>query len=114
MVRLWYSHEFDHKELWRNAAEFQSPGGQLLGLKVDNRQGAGEASISLFFYVATPDELKVIFIEYVHRHLAKYATGVTRDRRYVCPECGTAVTNLGAVRRRRENGEGVHHLPGVR
>jgi hypothetical protein len=66
VVRLWYSQEFEHKELWRNAAEFKSSKGDLLGLKIDNRQGEGEATISLFFDLPTPDELKVIFIEYVH------------------------------------------------
>jgi small GTP-binding protein len=100
VVRLWYSQEFKHKELWRNAAEFQSSRGQLLGLKIDNRQGEGQATISLFFDVKMPDELKVIFIEYVHRHLAKYACAVTRDRRYVCPECERPVKDLDAVRRR--------------
>src|SRR5213075_3110758 len=49
-----------------------------------------------------PDELKVIFIEYVHRHLARYACDVTRDRRYVCPnrDCRKPVTDLDAVRKR--------------
>jgi GTPase SAR1 family protein/RNase P subunit RPR2 len=106
VVRLWYSQEFEHKELWRNAAELQSSRGHLLGLKIDNRQGEGQATISLFFDVKTPDELKVIFIEYVHRHLAKYASDVTRDRRYVCPICARPVTNLDAVRRRLETGKG--------
>lgn len=100
VVRLWYSQEFEHRELWRNAAEFNSNRGQLLGLKIDNRQGEGEATISLFFDVQTPDELKVIFIEYVHRHLAKYGCNVRRDRRYVCVNCGTPVTDLAAVRKR--------------
>jgi hypothetical protein len=100
VVRLWYSQEFEHRELWRNAAEFNSNRGHLLGLKIDNRQGEGEASISLFFDVQTPDELKVIFIEYVHRHLAKYGCNVTRDRRYVCVNCGTPIMDLAAVRKR--------------
>lgn len=100
VVRLWYSQEFEHRELWRNAAEFQSSRGHLLGLKIDKRQGEGQATISLFFDVKTPDELKVIFIEYVHRHLIKYTSNVTRDRRYVCPECEQPVTDLEAVRRR--------------
>src|SRR5262249_53196017 len=52
------------------------------------------------FDVQTPVELKVIFIEYVHRHLARYGTGVTRDRRYVCETCGAPVTDLEAVRKR--------------
>lgn len=100
VVRLWYSQEFEHRELWRNAAEFASARGHLLGLKIDNRQGEGEATISLFFDVKTPDELKVIFIEYVHRHLARYGCDVTRDRRYVCAECSTPVKDVAAVRRR--------------
>lgn len=105
VVRLWYSEEFEHKELWRNAAELQSSRGHLLGLKIDNRQGEGQATISLFFNVKTPDELKVIFIEYVHRHLAKYAADVTRDRRYVCPNCGQPVTDLDTVRQRLAAGK---------
>lgn len=99
VVRLWYSQEFEHRELWRNAAEFSSSRGQLLGLKIDNRQGEGEATVSLFFDLKTPDELKVIFIEYVHRHLARYGCNVTRDRRYVC-QCGKPVTDLAEVQRR--------------
>jgi len=104
VVRLWYSQEFDHRELWRNAAEFASSRGHLLGLKINNRQGEGEATISVFFDVKAPDELKVIFIEYVHRHLAKYGCDVTRDRRYVCTACSTPITNLTAVSKRLEAG----------
>src|ERR1022692_4734277 len=100
VVRLWYSQEFEHRELWRNAAQFASSRGHLLGLKIDNRQGEGEATISLFFDVPTPEELKVIFIEYVHRHLAHYGCEVRRDRWYVCVACETPITDLAAVRRR--------------
>ena len=102
VVRLWYSQEFEHRELWRNAAEFASPKGHTLGLKIDNKQGEGVATISLYFDMEVPDELKAIFIEYVHRHLAKYGCDVSRDRRYVCPKCGKPVTDLDAVRKRLE------------
>ena len=101
VVRLWYSQEFAHRELWRNAAEFESARKQTLGLKI-TKTGDGAATISLYFDREVPDELKVIFIEYVHRHLAKYACEVTRDRRYVCPNCATPVRDLDAVRRRLE------------
>ncbi len=100
VVRLWYSQEFEHRELWRNAAEFASGKGHTLGLKIDNKQGAGTATISLYFDVQVEDVLKAIFIEYVHRHLARYASEVSRDRRYVCPKCGTPVKDLDAVRKR--------------
>jgi WD40 repeat protein/DNA-directed RNA polymerase subunit RPC12/RpoP len=102
VVRLWYSQEFEHRELWRNAAEFNSKGGNLLGLKIDNRQGEGQATISLFFDLKTPDELKVIFIEYVHQHLARYGCDVTRNRRYMCVNCGTPITDLTMVQKRLE------------
>ena len=69
VVRLWYSREFGHRELWRNAAEFETSKKHTLGLKIENKQGEGEASIYLFFDVKVPDELKGIFIEYIHRHL---------------------------------------------
>jgi GTPase SAR1 family protein/DNA-directed RNA polymerase subunit RPC12/RpoP len=105
VVRLWYSQEFEHRELWRNAAEFNSKGGNLLGLKIDNRQGEGEATISLFFDLKTSDELKVIFMEYVHQHLDRYGCDVTRDRRYMCVNCGTPVKDLTMVQKRLDAGK---------
>ena len=105
VVRLWYSQEFEHRELWRNAAEFASSRGNLLGLKIDNRQGEGEATISLFFDLKTPDEVKVIFIEYVHWHLARYGSNVTRERRYVCVYCGKPVMDHAEVRKRLAAGK---------
>ena len=61
VVRLWYSNEFEHRELWRNAAEFAFSG-RTLGLKIDNQQGEGTATISLYFDREVPDELKAIFM----------------------------------------------------
>ena len=99
VVRLWYSREFDNKELWQNAAEFTTSKGQTVGL-VMARTGEGEGTVSVFFETSVPDELKVVFIDYVHRHLEKYARDVRRDRRYVCTNCGRAVSDLEAVRER--------------
>ena len=99
IVRLWYSDEFEHRELWRNAAEFEFSD-RKLGLKIDNKQGEGCGTISLYFDHEVADELKVIFIEYVHRHLAKHACDVTRDRRYVCQDCTKPVKDYEEVRKR--------------
>jgi GTPase SAR1 family protein len=104
VVRLWYSQEFEHRELWRNAAEFASSKGHTLGLLI-KKEGDGEATISLYFDVEVPDELKVVFIEYVHRHLAKYACDVKRDRRYVCPGCSKPVKDHEEVRKRLAAGK---------
>lgn len=104
VVRLWYSNEFEHRDLWCNAAEFAFDG-RTLGLKIDNQQGEGTGTISLYFDKEVKDELKAIFIEYVHRHLAKYGYEVTRDRRYICQECGKPIKDLDVVRKRLEAGK---------
>lgn len=61
--------------------------------------------ISAFFGAGVGDELKVIFIEYLHRHLHKYATDIRRERRYVCPHCTTPVDNLKLVRKKLAEGK---------
>lgn len=103
VVRLWYSHEFQHRELWRNAAEFAFAD-RTLGLKITPKPVDGTATISLYFDKDVTDEVKAIFIEYVHRHLAKFGCEVARDRRYVCA-CGKPVTDLDNVRDRLAKGK---------
>lgn len=104
VVRLWYSQEFGHRELWRNAAEFASAKGDALGLLV-KKEGDGDATIGLYFDTAVPDEMKAVFIEYVHRHLARHACAVTRERRYICEHCGKPVTDMAAVQKRLATGK---------
>ncbi len=101
VVRLWYSQEFGNKELWQDAAELITTKGHTAGL-VMHKTGEGTATLSVFFDRRVPDELKVVLIHYVHQHLRRFAQGVVRDRRYVCPECGKAVTDLATVRQRLE------------
>ena len=97
VVRLWYSREFEHRELWRNAAEFAFSD-RTFGLKIENTQGEGTAKISLYFDKQVSDELKAIFIEYVHRHLAKWGCEVSRERRYVCGDCGRPFKDMDLIR----------------
>jgi predicted SprT family Zn-dependent metalloprotease len=102
VVRLWYSREFYNKELWYNAAEFITSKEKTAGM-VMKRTGEGEGTINVFFETGVPDELKLVFIKYVHEHLLKYARDVRRDRRYVCPNCGTPVEDREVVRMRLED-----------
>jgi WD40 repeat protein/DNA-directed RNA polymerase subunit RPC12/RpoP len=104
VVRLWYGRGFDNKELWRNAAEFTTSKNQTAGLLL-KRTGEGEGTICVFFEREVPDELKVVFIEYVHKHLHKYARDVRRERRYVCLSCGKRVLDTETVRERLEAGK---------
>jgi GTPase SAR1 family protein len=105
VVRLWYSRTFDHKELWQNAAEFSTSKGKTTGVSFE-KVGEGEGKLNVFFEAGVPDEMKVVFIEFVNRHLQKYARDVRRERRYVCgnPDCNEPVTNLAMVRKRLDGG----------
>jgi small GTP-binding protein len=106
VVRLWYSRTFDQKELWQNAAEFTTSKGRPAGVLFE-KLGDGEGKLSIFFDTAVPDELKVVFIEFVHRHLQKYGRDLQRERRYVCPntQCSEPVTNYTMVRKRLDAGK---------
>jgi hypothetical protein len=69
--------------------------------------GDGEGKLSTFFEAGVPDELQVVFIEFVHRHLGKYARDLRRERRYVCPnpKCREPVTDYAMVRKRLDAGK---------
>lgn len=103
VVRLWYSRSFDQKELWQNAAEFTTSTGKTIGVLFE-KLGDGAGKISVFFETGVPDEMRVVFIEFVHRHLAKYGRELQRQRRYVC-DCGVPVTDLTIVQKRQETGK---------
>jgi WD40 repeat protein/signal recognition particle receptor subunit beta len=104
VVRLWYSRTFGQKELWQNAAEFTTSKGDAAGI-VFMKVGEGEGKLSVFFDTGVPDELKVVFIEFVHRHLEKYGRDLRRERRYVCSTCGEPVKDLEAVQKRMKAGK---------
>jgi len=103
VVRLWYSRSFDQKELWQNAAEFSTSTGKTIGVLFE-KLGDGAGKISVFFETGVPDEMKVVFIEFVHRHLAKHGRELQRQRRYVC-DCGEPVINFALVQKRQESGK---------
>jgi small GTP-binding protein len=98
VVKLWYSREFEQKELWKDAVEFTTSKGKTVGFTMKSA-GEGDGTISVFFEAGVPDELKWAFIKYVHDHLSRYACNVTRDRHYVC-KCGKEVVDREAVRKR--------------
>lgn len=104
VVRLWYSRTFVHKELWQNAAEFTTSKGKPAGILFEKLRD-GEGKISVFFDTDVPDEMKVVFIEFVHRHLEKYGRDLKRARRYVCASCSEPVKDMEAVQKRMKAGK---------
>lgn len=69
-----------------------------------NKKTEGTAEIVVYFESGVPDEIKVIFIKYVHEHLLSRAEDVTRIRTYVCPYCDTPVENRKAIQIRLQKG----------
>ncbi len=104
VVRAWYSKTFGRRELWQNAAEFTTDEGHIVGI-VFERTGEGIGKANIFSDAAVSDQLKVAFIEFVGRHLAKYAGDLQQVRRYVCPYCNEPVNNSATIVRRIEMGK---------
>jgi small GTP-binding protein len=103
VVRLSYTDGFKKDELWKNAADFKTHGGKRVGLEMKGKV-EGTAEMTVYFEAGVPDDTKITFIKYVHEHLLKRATDVTRVRTYVCPHCDTVVENRKAIQVRLEKG----------
>ncbi|MBW2663182.1 MAG: TIR domain-containing protein [Deltaproteobacteria bacterium] len=103
VVKLSYSDGFKKDQLWKNAADFKTPGGKRVGLAM-NKKAEGAAEIVVYFEAGVQDETKVIFIKYVHEHLLSRTEDVTRIRTYICPHCDTPVENRKAIQTRLQNG----------
>ena len=103
VVKLSYSDGFKKDQLWKNAADFKTPGGKRVGLAM-NKKAEGAAEIVVYFETGVPDETKVIFIKYVHEHLLSRTDDVIRIRTYVCPHCDNPVENRKAIQIRLQKG----------
>jgi WD40 repeat protein len=103
VVRLSYTEGFKKDELWKDAADFKTHGGKRVGLAM-RKKAEGNAEMTVYFEAGVPDDTKITFIKYVHEHLLKRATDVTRVRTYVCPHCDTVVENRKAIQIRLQKG----------
>jgi WD40 repeat protein len=99
-VRLSRSGIFAREEMWKNAALFTANVGGGCGVWLrEVEEGRGE--LALFFDPAASEETRFQFEEYVHAHLRRRALpeSISRRRIFVCPECGTPVTERQAEMR---------------
>ena len=93
VVKLADSESFTLKELWRDAADFDTlEGGHRMGIKL-TRESASRGDISVYFGPGVAQEEQVIFANYIHGHLAAGSEQVQRLRYYVCPKCHTPKGN---------------------
>jgi small GTP-binding protein len=100
IVRLHYTTPFEKDQLWRYAADFKTATGKRIGLKM-TKKAEGSAEITIYLDKEIPDEIKVLFIRYVHEHLKAKDENVVRIRHYICPnlKCGESVESQRAIDR---------------
>src|SRR5262249_49857926 len=92
-VKLADSEAFILKDLWRDAADFDTlEGGHRMGIKL-TRENESHGQISVYFGRGVTQEEQVIFANYIHAHLAGGTERVQRLRYYVCPKCHTPKGN---------------------
>jgi len=94
VVKLAHSGAFKLKELWRDAADFETLAERrIVGFKlVRGEDGRGELLARHERGVTGPEQ--VIFASYIHEHLSeKSSEEVPRFRFYTCPDCDEPVKN---------------------
>jgi small GTP-binding protein len=93
VVKLADSESFQLKELWRDAADFETLADKHhMGLKL-TRESGSDGEISVYFGQGVTQQEQVIFANYIHAHLGNTCEQSTRLRHYVCPHCHTSKGN---------------------
>jgi len=103
VVRLHHTPTFDTDQLWRFAADFKTPEGKRVGIKMLKKTEAS-AEITVYMDPTIPDDTKVTFIRYVHEHLRTKDENVIRIRQFICTHCLTPVENYKTVDDRLKRG----------
>lgn len=100
VTRIFYSRAFKLKQIWRDAADFETLDGEhCIGVRL-NREDDGSGTIQLYREKDVTPDVEVIFANFIHEHLKRTAKDVARQRHYVCPHCGEPYLNLEVVRDR--------------
>jgi small GTP-binding protein len=103
VVLLYHAAAVEQDQLWRFAADFKTPAGKRLGLKM-TKKAEGAAELEVYFEPGISNDVQVTFIRYVHEHLSTKASDVVRMRNYVCPHCQTPVEGRRAIEVRLSKG----------
>lgn len=83
VVRLHHTGVFESEELWKDAADFSTQTNQRLGLKLV-REAEGAARIEVYFEQMIDENMRLVFVRYIHNHLYQYGKNVARLRHYFC------------------------------
>jgi WD40 repeat protein/DNA-directed RNA polymerase subunit RPC12/RpoP len=101
VVRLHYTDTFKYDKLWLDAAEFESPTGDKIGLKMTRHEGQGE--ITVFADGNVSNDSRLMFVRYVHEHLKAKDPNCIRIRHYVCEKCKHPFGDQATIDRARED-----------
>jgi GTPase SAR1 family protein len=99
VVRLHYTELFEYKQLWLDAADFESRAGEKIGLKMTRHEGQGE--ITVFADGNVSDISRLMFVRYVHEHLKARDPNSVRIRHYVCAKCQEPFGSQATINRAR-------------
>ncbi|HXS62889.1 MAG TPA: toll/interleukin-1 receptor domain-containing protein, partial [Streptosporangiaceae bacterium] len=100
IVRLTRSDRFKRIDAWQSAAKFAAADGECTIVLTSDGEGKAELSIG---YDSVPHEVRAEFERFVHVHLDRRAArdSVTRERKFSCPDDGTAFTSEQVNRARK-------------
>jgi small GTP-binding protein len=85
VVRLHHTAAFEAEALWKSAADFKTQTGKKLGILL-TREPEGTSRLDAYFEPDVDEDSRVLFLRYVHDHLAAHAQEVVRLRRYTCAD----------------------------
>jgi small GTP-binding protein len=107
VVKLAHCGAFKLKQLWRDAADFETLAeGKIVGIKLIRGED-GRGDLLAHHARGVTGQEQVIFANYIHEHLSEKSTEeVPRLRYYTCPHCYEPVENRKlAMKRLEEKGE---------
>jgi WD40 repeat protein/class 3 adenylate cyclase len=106
VVRLAHSNIFRTREMWRNAATFDSKPDKMCGLYLTELE-EGRGTLTLFYESGIADTSRAQFEDYVYSHVSRRAVpnSVKRRKILTCPDstCATAISDA-AANKRKERG----------
>jgi hypothetical protein len=83
VVRLHHTETFESDQLWKDAADLKTQTGQGLGIKLV-REMEGVARLEIYFNTEVDENMRLVFVRYIHNHLNQYGQQVYRLRHYFC------------------------------
>ncbi|HEX7501486.1 MAG TPA: DUF4365 domain-containing protein, partial [Polyangia bacterium] len=83
VVRLHHTTAFEAEALWKSAADFKTQTEKRLGILL-TREPEGTSRLDAYFEPDVDENSRVLFLRYVHDHLAAHAQDLARLRHYAC------------------------------